>query len=318
MVISTLEMEAVSCGVCSSSQARPVTLGRDFEYHTSDDEFQIVECEDCGNMYLNPRPVKDELPRIYPPNYYAYNYDTAIHPLAIQAKRLLDGFKVTGWLKHVANREPLFLDVGCGDGRYLRMLNRLGVPKDNIYGVELDYRQVEALRKEGFHGHCGRVEEAASQLPASSFELIVLLQVLEHVENPQAMVATLSGMLRDGGVLILETPNTDSFDFRLFRHRHWGGYHFPRHWNLFNLSALRRMVEAHGMTVKEFNFLPAHSFWIFSLHHLIEDRWRLPLVARFFDPLRNLFLLSLFTGFDIVRAKLGFKTSNVQVVAVKK
>ena len=317
MATSTLEMEAVNCGVCSSVHARPVTLGRDFEYHTSDDEFQIVECENCGNMYLNPRPVKNELPRIYPPNYYSYNYDSAIHPLAIKAKHLLDGVKVRGWLRHMANRNPVFLDVGCGDGRYLRMLHHLGVPKDKLYGVELDERQIQRLTDEGFHGYCGRVEDASYELPANSFELIVLLQVLEHVENPHSMVATLSGLLCPGGVLILETPNTDSVDFRLFRNRYWGGYHFPRHWNLFNLSALRRMVEQHGMTVKEFNFLPAHSFWIFSLHHLIQDRWRMPRVARFFDPLKNLFLLALFTGFDMVRAKLGFRTSNVQVVAIK-
>lgn len=318
MVSSALEMETVSCGVCCSTHSRPVTLGRDFEYQTSEDEFRIVECEDCGNMYLNPRPIKDELSRIYPPNYYAYNYDTAIHPLAIKAKHLLDGFKVKGWLRHLPNRSPMFLDVGCGDGRYLRMLHHLGVPKDKLYGVELDEHQIGLLSKEGFHGYCGRVEEAAHRLPADSFELIVLLQVLEHVENPRSMVATLSGLLRDGGVLIIETPNTDSFDFRLFRERYWGGYHFPRHWNLFNLESLRRMVEEHGMAVKEFNFLPAHSFWIFSLHHLIEERWRLPVLARFFDPLKNLFLLALFTGFDMLRASLGFKTSNVQLVAVKK
>src|SRR5262249_53419315 len=187
-------------------------------------------------------------------------------------------------------------------------------PKHKLYGVELDQHQIGRLTDEGFQGYCGRVEDVACQLPENSFELVVVLQVLEHVDNPHSMVATLSGLLCPGGILILETPNTDSVDCSLFRNRYWGGYHFPRHWNLFNLGALERMVEQHGMTVKAFNFLPAHSFWIFSLHHLIEDRWRMPWVARFFDPLRNLFLLAVFTGFDMVRAKLGFRTSNVQVV----
>jgi hypothetical protein len=65
------------------------------------------------------------------------------------------------------------------------------------------------------------------------------------------------------------------------------------------------------------NFLPAHSFWIFSLHHLMADGWQWPRPARFFNPLQNVALLSLFTGFDLVRAKLGFSTSNVQLIAVK-
>ena len=40
-------------------------------------------------------------------------------------------------------------------------------------------------------------------------------------------------------------------------------------------------------------------------------------LAKFFNPLRNLGLLSLFTAFDLVRAKLGFQTSNIQILAVK-
>lgn len=77
------------------------------------------------------------------------------------------------------------------------------------------------------------------------------------------------------------------------------------------------MAEAEQLCVKAFNHLPAHSFWIFSFHHLLSERTHLKKLARFFNPLRNLPLLALVTGFDMFRARLGFSTSNIQMVAVR-
>jgi 2-polyprenyl-3-methyl-5-hydroxy-6-metoxy-1,4-benzoquinol methylase len=294
-----------------------IASGKDFEYGTSDDVFAMVRCLDCGNIYLNPRPTAAELGVIYPPNYYAYNYDTAINPLALKAKDVLDGMKVKKWLKYSPNSKPVFLDVGCGDGRYLRMMHELGVPKDSLYGVEMDERQIAKLRDEGYQAYCGRIEDVFEQLPVGSFEMIVLLQVLEHVSDPSLVMEKLSRLLRVGGVLIVETPNTESLDVSLFKHGYWGGYHFPRHWNLFSEKTLRKLAVDQGLEVTAFNYLPAHSFWIYSLHHLVADRFKRPKLAKFFDPFQNLPLLSLATGFDIIRATLGFKTSNVQMVATK-
>jgi 2-polyprenyl-3-methyl-5-hydroxy-6-metoxy-1,4-benzoquinol methylase len=315
-----LKLENVACGVCKSTDATPFATGKDFEYDTCDEVFSMVECAHCGNVYLNPRPAVDELDVIYPTNYYSYNYEKAINPIALRAKDILDQRKVKGWLKHVDAdiSELKFLDVGCGNGHFLFMLEKLGVPKDHLFGVEMSESSIERLKKSGFHGHLGRIEDVFSSLPAGSFDLIVLLQVLEHVEDPAAQVGVLSRLLRPGGLLIVETPNTESFDVGLFKRSYWGGYHFPRHWNLFNESTLRSLASQNSLSVKSFNYLPAHSFWIFSFHHYFMDRVKNDFVANFFDPHQNIFLLGLFTGLDIVRARLGFKTSNVQMVAQRK
>jgi 2-polyprenyl-3-methyl-5-hydroxy-6-metoxy-1,4-benzoquinol methylase len=314
-MIRSLQLETVSCGVCDADDWQHYALGKDYEYHTSDDEFRMVECLECGNIYLNPRPIKEELSTIYPPNYYAYNYDTAISPIALKAKDWLDGIKVKQWLNHVSTSLPQFLDVGCGNGRYLQMLHQLGVPKEKLYGVDMDTKQIAELKSQGFQSYLGRIEDI--DFPEASFDLIVLLQVLEHVNHPKTLVQSLASLLNKGGVLIVETPNTASIDAKQFRKSYWGGYHFPRHWNLMNKSTLSRLAQENGLKVKCFNYLPSHSFWIFSLHHLIEDKWRLPWLARIFDPFQNLILLSFFTFFDLFRAKLGFQTSNIQLVAVK-
>jgi 2-polyprenyl-3-methyl-5-hydroxy-6-metoxy-1,4-benzoquinol methylase len=316
-----LEMEAVACGACGAIDGDIFAEGKDYEYGTSPDTFRLVRCGACGNVYLNPRPVSAELGTIYPPNYYSYNYEEAVNPIASRAKHVLDGLKARSWLKHSGAGDSLsslcFLDVGCGDGRYLKMLHQRGARKENLYGVEMDAEGMARLTEKGYQAFSGRIEDIVDQLPQASFDLIVILQVLEHVENPRATIGKLSQLLREGGLLIVETPNTESFDARVFRKSYWGGYHFPRHWNLFNPEVLRMMAEGEQLCVKAFNYLPAHSFWIFSFHHLLSERTRLRKLARFFNPLRNLPLLAVVTGFDMLRARLGFTTSNVQMVAVK-
>ena len=57
-----LQQEFVSCGVCGSDRWHPYASGQDYEYGTSTDIFQIVQCRHCGHRYLNPRPVMAELP----------------------------------------------------------------------------------------------------------------------------------------------------------------------------------------------------------------------------------------------------------------
>lgn len=317
MLEKTLKIEEVACGVCQSVESSFITSGKDYEYATSENTFNVVECDTCGNWYLNPRPVKEELSVIYPPNYYAYNYSETVHPIAVKAKNYLDQKKTQTWLKYVSTDKPVFLDVGCGDGRYLRMLHRFGVPADQLYGVEMDEKVISKLKADGFQGFAGRIEDAENDLPADSFDLIVSLQVLEHVESPLEMMRAMTKLLRSEGVLIIETPNTESFDTKIFRKKYWGGYHFPRHWNLLNEKSLKRLAAEAGLEILEFNYLPAHSFWIYSLHHIVLDKLKLPRIAKLFDPFRNIPLLAVFTGLDIIRASLGFSTSNIQMVAKK-
>ncbi len=306
------------CAVCGGPDSVPFAEGYDYELRTCRNHWQFVHCTGCGHVRLDPRPHQDALPVIYPPTYYAYNYDTQVRPLARRAKQWLDQGKVRGILGYLDRAPASYLDVGCGNGRFLDLMAAKGIARGRLYGLELDPATVERLRARGYQAFCARVEEC-EDIAEGSLDLITMFHVIEHVDAPDAVVRRLARWLAPGGVLAIETPNLDSWDARLFRDRYWGGYHIPRHWHLFTPPTLTRLLEGAGLQVAGVRYQTGHSFWLYSVHHRLRyGTPPRPALARHFDPMGgSLLALASVTALDKLRAALGFRTSAMLVIAKK-
>ncbi len=306
---------AAVCPVCGKPPEEPHAQGRDFEYGTTGErEWTVKRCRPCEVLILSPRPAETELSRIYPDNYYAYDFTTK-QTIGYRVKALLDRRAARAYLKYAAGSGNI-LDVGCGDGRLLRIFADRGIAAQRLYGIELDGRAVEAARSQGFHVERKRLEEA--EYPPGFFGLAILQQVVEHVPDPRGVIQKLHRLLAPGGAVILETPNTASWDHRLFAKRYWGGYHIPRHFFLFNKSSLARLVRACGFQVAQIRSLASPMFWIHSFHHVVNEKDFPRFVRRVFDQYPpRLPALSFFTAIDGIGRMLGV-TSNMRVVAVKR
>jgi SAM-dependent methyltransferase len=307
--------EAITnCPVCNASRYTTFAVGFDYELMTCRNPWRFVKCSDCGHVWLNPRPAVSDLGIIYPSGYYAYNYGK-INPVARRAKELLDQRKMAGIIRNCPRPPRTYLDVGCGDGRFLRVLEKSGVPRSGLYGLELDAGVVDHLRQEGYHGVSRERVEIAAGLPDGGIDLITMFHVIEHVDDPGSVVRQIRRWLSPGGVFALETPNWDSWDARLFHRTYWGGYHIPRHWNLFSPATIARLLKENGLEVVSVMFQTGHSFWMYSLHHVVryEGRSR-PRLGAWFDPMKSLFGIGMFTGLDLARSALGARTSAMLVI----
>lgn len=306
--------EVPRCTVCGARAHAPYARGYDYELRTCRNEWVFVRCTDCGHVWLNPRPALSALGTIYPPHYYAYDYEARVHPVARWGKAVLDGRKLGGVLKRLGGPPRTYLDVGCGSGRYLREMARRGLARRDIHGLELDAEVVARLAGEGFSVARARVEEA--ELAPGSIGLATMFHVLEHVDEPDRVVARIAGWLAPGGTLAVETPNLDSLDHRLFSATFWGGYHIPRHWHLFTPETLARLLMGAGLQPVATIYQTGHSFWMYSLHHRLRyGSTPRPGLARRFDPLRSVLPLAAFTGLDLVRGALGARTSAMLMLA---
>jgi cyclopropane fatty-acyl-phospholipid synthase-like methyltransferase len=141
------------------------------------------------------------------------------------------------------------LDVGCGDGAFLRFLRQRN-PTADLTGIDVgEDRSEDAYR-------FIRSDYAAFR-PERRFDVVTALGVIEHIGDVHAFVRYLADAVADGGALVIMTVDADGFVYRLadgLARR--GGIQFvaerlfdPHHLNHFAGRSLRRLVQ--GVDVEE-------------------------------------------------------------------
>lgn len=260
---------------------------------------------------MNPRPAPRDLGVIYPSTYYTLSGTKGV---VAKAQRVWEGRKVDVYRAALGDGKRRILDIGCGDGRFLQVLRDFGSKQWELVGIDFDPAAVERCRARGFEAHAKRVEDFTEA--DGSFDAVIMLQLIEHVEDPVAISRRVYSLLKPGGIFVIETPNLAGLDYRLFRGRWWGHYHFPRHWNLFSTDSLAQMLREAGFTIDRTDNLISTSAWTISLHNYLLDKGLPDWFVRFFNY-KNPLLLSLFVLLDTTRARLGMKTSNQRMMARK-
>ena len=305
------------CILCGSKNLDFYAAGYDYELNTCSNKWIFFKCIKCNHIQLNPIPSKSNLNKIYPSSYYSYSMSEKINPIVLLGKDILDKMKIKGIIKLIPKKINNYLDVGCGDGRYLRAVENIcQLNRENIYGLELNKKTCLNLLNSGFKVFDCTIEDL-KEIKPGSISMITMFHVIEHTKDPLKVITKLKELLTPGGYLIIETPNIKSIDANIFKNSFWGGYHFPRHWHLFTPSTLLKLIRSVDLIPIRISYKTGHSFWLYSFHHLLKYQYGLRNLAKLFDPLRSVFLLVLVTIFDIARSKLGFKTSAMMIITQK-
>lgn len=310
-----------SCLICGNAEWRLVVRSPDVEYQCKPGTFDVVECTNCGHVYVHPLPEYSEIASIYPNTYYTVNpksplhldggiYEKKLGADARKLKRSLAGFDIRS-----------IVDVGAGEiNRLARLKEAFGGGVEAIaFDIQFEPNiEAEAKREEIKLVH-GNVETDVDALKDEGHDLIIMRQLIEHLRDPRLAVRNLARKLAPNGLIVIDTPNRGGLDYALFRKKHWGGYHVPRHFHLFTQESLTRVIEEAGLEVYRKGYLPSMGFWIISLRNMLGlnsiERGR-----SFWEFLRykNLLVAGSFIAFDALRVKLGMQTSNQFVIARKR
>lgn len=298
----------MSCLACGSADTTAWAEATDVEYFTTADRFTYVRCAACRSLSIDPVP-RDRLGEIYPPNYYAYA-GTGGGGLVVRIKEWLDHRTFGGLLAKVRGERLAALDVGGGAGWLLTTLRGLDPRVQDTHVVDLDPAAGEKARALGHAYHHGRVEDFE---PPVAFDLIMLLNLIEHVEDPRAVLRKLRACLAPGGLMLVKTPNCDALDARLFRNQSWGGLHCPRHWVLFDLPGFQEAARACGLEVVEARYTQGAPFWAVSALNWLRARGLVALSAERPAVYHPLFgpLSAAFAAFDLLRMPFGGKPSQM-------
>src|SRR5262245_42141199 len=265
---ASLELEPAACCICGSTDGESIGVGEDFEYHVSPDSFLAVQCPNCTLVYLDPRPTLGELHRIYPDDYHAFEFSAEQFGIVHKARSRLEARRMLRALGPLPLGAKV-IDIGCGDGFHLALLRTYGPDDWVLEGIDIDKRAVAAGSARDLTIHHGTVE--GLDLRAASYDAALMIQTIEHVAHPPSVLAATRRLLKPGGRLIIVTDNTGSLDFQVARRRYWGGYHFPRHWNLFNERSIRLLAAKAGFDVESFETIVSPVNWTYSVRNALED-----------------------------------------------
>jgi len=195
-------------------------------------DLQYHKCDGCGLLFLNPRMGDEQLREFYKSDYRVYvekfvpsyspeqdEYRQMARASAID--RLLDKATVTS-----------HLDIGCSRGE---LLHRISAPVQA--GVEWNEEDADLCER------CG-IEMYDLDAIGIRFDLITVIQVLEHSNHPVQMIERLLPLLNKGGRLVIEVPNAD-----------YGHSQDLWHPMMFTDDTLRKTIEiAKGKVVRMFAY----------------------------------------------------------------
>ena len=166
----------------------------------------LYRCKACGLHWRYPQPDKSELDALYRKGAASsWQY----HPV----KRR--DWQIASTLIRKHADVTTVLDVGCFDGRFL---DHLGSGYRRA-GIEVHPLAAEHAAAKGIE-IVGRDFSDLDTL-RSPFDIVVAMDVIEHVGNPRAFLASLARATRPGGRIILSTGNTATTPWRLMGGMYW-------------------------------------------------------------------------------------------------
>jgi SAM-dependent methyltransferase len=227
---------AKTCVICGSGDTTPVFIK---------DGFQLGRCSKCGLTFVTNPPTSSELDKLY-------SFDQGYHSnFASPAADMLP--QVSAARRHLRDlarfrTEGKLLDVGCSVGVFLNEARNSGWV---VSGVERSSDSARVGRERfGLDIIAGELTE--DTFGDDAFDVITMWDVIEHFENPLSALKIVARVLKDDGVLLMETPNIDGLFPRLsykLAHKldYWPHPEPPGHLFQFSKRSVSRLLESAGL-----------------------------------------------------------------------
>ena len=211
----------------------------------------FFSCRNCDFVFANPAPAQGAIKE-----FYAALADEEYSQEDEGRGRNFS--TILGRLGQFAAPGSRLLDVGAASGIFLNLARNAGY---KVAGIEPSAALVaDAEKLYGLELFCGTVEQFSA---GEKFAAITLLDVLEHVTDPGALLTAANGFLAPGGMLVIVTPDIGSLAARVMGGRWW--HYRVAHLNFFNRRSLDWLLEKHGFAI----VLRKRFAWNFSAYYLV-------------------------------------------------
>jgi 2-polyprenyl-3-methyl-5-hydroxy-6-metoxy-1,4-benzoquinol methylase len=286
-----LNLKILKCRLCGSEALRLVKKSN-LSTELSSRNFAITDsnygktldlymCKNCGLL----QSLQIENIEKYYHDLEDLGYENSREERLIQARKILESLK-----KYLPAGK--ILDVGAGSGILVEEALKMGY---EIIGIEPSiWLQQKAIER--------HLPVLLGVLPnkqiIAGYDAVTLIDVIEHVENPIELLFNIKTLLKPNGLLVLTTPDLDSFFAKILK---WKWWHFRiAHISYFNIKTLKMLL-----TKADFEIIfKRHPNWYFSLDYIFARiKKYLPPILHFKTPAlfkKIIIPLNLFDSFEII------------------
>ncbi len=202
-----LPREQVNCDICHSAEFNVVCEAQSLY---SSERFNLVRCKNCSLIYVNPRQQESaklaDLRKVSEEAVFEKMQDRDEEIF----KHILDEIGQYCSSGHL-------LDVGCASGGLLREAKKRGY---RVSGVEVNQRAAQcAITQYALDVRASTLEEAC--WPESHFDVIILVNTIEHLYHPSKTVTEIFRILKPGGYFYCVTPDFYHYATRFMQFLGW-------------------------------------------------------------------------------------------------
>jgi len=258
------ELKLPECFICKTTKTRRILIKN---------KCNIWECSNCKLLFVDPQLDIFELKKIYSKEAKYARRKTKLEKVNF-SKSFLQRIDYLA-----LNNKKKLLDVGCGMGDFIYLANKKGLEAE---GVELNKNLAAIGLKESLNIFIGELSSA--KYPKEYFDAIHLGDIIEHVKKPRELLGMCSKLLKKGGVLIVSTPNTNSFfpiaTYKLFQYFKipWSHPTPPQHLFEFSDKNLIQLLKQEKFCIKKI---------IYSKVELIYSIYKTGLFDEICDRIKN-------------------------------
>lgn len=163
----------------------------------------LFKCSNCGAVFREDdlaKPVEE---------YYDRDYYEGEFRNYFRSKKRVELYR--RWLDRIeifANAGK-WLDVGCGLGTFLDMVSKTG--HWDVYGSDISDYAVDYAYKNYNLRHVRKGELFELSFPDNFFDVITMIDVIEHAKDPVKLICEAFRILKPNGVIFITTINEESF-----------------------------------------------------------------------------------------------------------
>jgi hypothetical protein len=236
----------VNCSALPDKHQRIVSTRITHDCHMKGEPIDVVACRGCGLVFINPRPSKASIDRLYVQDLYRAPKRRAVRQASAKVS-IDDLYRVL--TKEFLGADPhgkKVLDIGANEGQWLNLFD----VNNRLVGIEPSAAASRPVRKD--------IEFVRSDLESTAlearFDLVTATALIEHLCDPLEGLTRMNGFLGSGGFLFLYTPDIKGLLLR----RGVPKYFKVTHLYYFSVQTLSSLLHKAGFVVEHCKTFAPH------------------------------------------------------------